>query len=401
MTQQTIVYDAIRTPRGKGKADGRLHEVKPISLLSQQLEALQRRNKLDTSLVSDVVIGCVSAVGEQGGNIAKAASMASKWHESVSGVTLNRFCASGLEAINTAAMKIASGFEDLVVAGGIESMSRVPMGSDGGAWALDPETNLKAGFMPQGIGADLIATIEGFTREEIDAYALSSHTKAAAARSGGYFQKSQIPLYDQNGLLILDYDEMIRADSSIETLAQLKPSFAKMSDMGFAQVAYQRYPEVEKIQHVHTAANSSGISDGAAVVLLGSEKIGLELGLRPRARLVSAAVVGSEPTIMLTGPGPATRLALKKAGLRISDIDLFEVNEAFAAVVLKFQKEMDVPFEKINVNGGAIAIGHPVGASGLRIMMTMMYELRRRGGGRGVAAICGGLTQGEAVIIAA
>lgn len=398
MTQQTIIYDAIRTPRGRGKADGRLHEVKPINLLSQQLKALQARQELDTSLVADLVIGCVSAVGEQGGNIAKAAAMAAHWDMKVSGVTLNRFCASGLEAVNTAAMKIASGFEDLVVAGGVESMSRVPMGSDGGAWAMDPETNLKSGFMPQGIGADLIATKEGFSREDVDKFALRSHEKAAAARSAGYFSKSLIPVYDQNGLLILDQDEMIRPGSKLETMAELKPSFAKMSEMGFAQVAYSRYPEVERINHVHTAANSSGISDGAAVVLLGSEKIGRDLGLKPRARLVSSAVVGTEPTIMLTGPAPATQLALKKAGLRTADIDLFEVNEAFASVVLKFQKDMDIPFEKINVNGGAIAMGHPLGATGAMLVSMLLDELDRRSLRYGVVTLCIGAGMGIASV---
>lgn len=398
MTQQTIIYDAIRTPRGKGKPDGRLHEIKPVDLLSQQLKALEARHKLDTRLVADVVIGCVSAVGEQGGNIAKAATMAAKWDVNVSGLTLNRFCASGLEAVNTAAMKIASGFEDLVVAGGVESMSRVPMGSDGGAWALDPDTNLKSGFMPQGIGADLIATREGFSREDVDRFALRSHEKAAAARAAGYFKQSMIPVCDQNGLLVLEHDEMIRADSKLETLAQLKPSFAKISDMGFAQVAYSRYPDVERIEHLHTAANSSGISDGAALVLLGSEKIGQELGLKPRARLVSAAVVGTEPTIMLTGPAPATRLALKKAGLRPSDIDLFEVNEAFASVVLKFQKDMDVPLEKINVNGGAIAMGHPLGATGAMLVSMLLDELERRQQRYGVVTLCIGAGMGIASV---
>ncbi len=398
MTGHAYIYDAVRTPRGKGKADGKLYEVKPISLLSQQLKVLQKRNNLDTSLVSDVVMGCVTAVGEQGMNIAKSAAMLADWNETVAGVTLNRFCASGLEAINLAAAKVASGYEDLVVAGGVESMSRVPMGMDGGAWAQDPETNLHAGFMPQGLGADLIATLEGFSRDHVDQFALDSHIKAARAEKEGLFKKSQVSVVDQNGLVILDRNEMIRPDSSFAALNQLKASFAKMGDMGFSTVAYQKYRAVERLNYVHTAGNSSGISDGAAAVLVGSKKIGDKLGLAPRARILATAAMGSEPTIMLTGPAPATRLALKKAGLDLKDIDLFEVNEAFASVVLKFQKDTGVPMEKINVNGGAIAMGHPLGATGAILTSTIIDELERRNLRYGVVTLCIGAGMGIATV---
>ncbi len=398
MSKNAFIYDAIRTPRGKGKADGKLREVKPVTLLCRQFQALQQRNQLDTSYVSDVNIGCVSAVGEQGGNIGKTAVMAAGWAQSVAGFTLNRFCASGLEAINVAAAKVASGFEDLVVAGGVESMSHVSMGADGGPWAQDPETNLKAGFMPQGIGADLIATLEGFTREDVDRYALLSHDRAFQARNSNYFKSSLVPVLDQNGLVVLDHDETIRTGGTLATLGQLKPAFAKIADMGFSQVAFQKYPQVERIQHVHTAANSSGISDGAGLVLIGSEKAGRDLGLKPKARIVTTAVVGSEPTIMLTGPTPATLLALKKAGLRVDDIDLFEVNEAFSAVVLKFQKDLQIPIEKINVNGGAIAMGHPLGATGAILTSTLLDELERRQLRYGVVTLCIGAGMGIATV---
>jgi acetyl-CoA C-acetyltransferase len=399
MQRNAFIYDAIRTPRGKGKADGKLYEVKPVTLLKQQLTKLAERNNLPTELISDVIMGCVSAVGEQGMNIAKTAALAAKWSESVPGVTLNRFCASGLEAINMGAMKILSGSDDLVVAGGVESMSRVPMGSDGGPWAQDPETNMAAGFMPQGLGADLIATIEGFTREQVDAYALSSHHKAAKAWQESFFQKSVVPFVDQNGQVILDRDELIRPDTNLESLAQLKPAFAKIGDLGFSQVAYHKYHKVERLQHVHTAGNSSAISDGASVLLLGSEEMGKKLGLTPRGRIVSMATIGSEPTIMLTGPAPATQKALAKAKLSLSDIDLFEVNEAFASVVLKFQKDTNVPLEKINVNGGAIAMGHPLGATGAMLVSTLLDELTRRKLRYGVVTLCIGAGMGTATII--
>jgi acetyl-CoA C-acetyltransferase len=398
MTGHAYIYDAVRTPRGKGKTDGKLYEVKPISLLTQQLKALQKRNNLDTSLVSDVVMGCVTPVGEQGMNIAKSAAMLADFNESVAGVTLNRFCASGLEAINLAAAKVASGYEDLVVAGGVESMSRVPMGMDGGAWAQDPETNLHAGFMPQGLGADLIATLEGFSRDAVDEFAAKSHAKAARAEKEGYFKKSQIPVVDQNGLMILDRNEMIRPDTTPSTLNQLKASFAKMGDMGFSTVAYQKYPAVERLNHVHTAGNSSGISDGASAVLVGSKKIGDQLGLAPRARILATAAIGSEPTIMLTGPAPATRLALKKAGLDFKDIDLFEVNEAFASVVMKFQRDTGVPFEKININGGAIAMGHPLGATGAILTSSLLDDLERLNLRYGVVTLCIGAGMGIATV---
>ena len=398
MSRSAYIYDAIRTPRGKGKADGGLYEVKPVSLLSRQLQTLAERNQLDTNRVSDVVIGCVSAVGEQGGNIAKAAALAAHWPQTVAGSTVNRFCASGLEAVNIAAMKVASGFEDLMVAGGVESMSRVAMGSDGGAWAFDPETNMIAGFAPQGIGADLIATIEGFSRDDVDQFALRSHQKAAAAEAEGRSGASLVPFADQNGVTILGRDELVRKDASAAALGQLKASFAKIGDFGFDGVAYHKYHAVERINHVHTAGNSSGISDGAAVVLIGSEQIGRELGLKAKARVVSAAIVGSEPTIMLTGPTAATRLALSKAGLSFSDIDLFEVNEAFAAVVLKFQKDTGVPFEKINVNGGAIALGHPLGATGAMLTSTLIDELGRRKLRYGVVTLCIGAGMGIATV---
>jgi acetyl-CoA C-acetyltransferase len=399
MQRNAFIYDAIRTPRGKGKADGKLYEVKPVTLLTQQLTKLAERNKLPTEFVSDVIVGCVSAVGEQGMNIAKTAALAARWSESVPGVTLNRFCASGLEAINMGAMKILSGSDDLLVAGGVESMSRVPMGSDGGPWAQDPETNMAAGFMPQGLGADLIATIEGLSRKEVDAYALSSHQKALKAWKEGYFKNSVVPFVDQNGQVILERDELIRPDTSLESLAQLKPAFAKIGDLGFSQVAYAKYHKVERLQYVHTAGNSSGISDGAAALLLGSEEIGIKLGLTPRGRIVSMAAIGSEPTIMLTGPAPATAKALAKAKLSLSDIDLFEVNEAFASVVLKFQKDTQVPMEKINVNGGAIAMGHPLGATGAMLVSTLLDELTRRKQRYGVVTLCIGAGMGIATII--
>ena len=399
MTNEAFIYDAIRTPRGKGKKDGSLYEVKPITLLSSLLTELQSRNDLDTSQVDDVVIGCVTAIGDQGADIAKTATLAANWHENVAGVTLNRFCASGLEAVNMAAMKVRSGWEDLVVAGGVESMSRVPMGSDGGAWALDPQTNLKTGFMPQGIGADLIATIEGFNRESIDNFALHSQKKAAYAQEQGYFKNSLIPVVDQNGVVILNRDEFIRSEATLEALGQLKPSFQMMGEMGFNSVARKKYHTIEKINHVHTPGNSSGIVDGSSLILVGSEAKGLELNLTPRARIVATAVTSTDPTIMLTGPAPAAKKALQKAGLNINDIDLFEVNEAFAAVVMRFQKELNIPDEKVNVNGGSIAMGHPLGATGAMILGTLLDELERRKQRYGLATLCVGGGMGIATII--
>lgn len=399
MTTEAYIFDAVRTPRGRGKKDGSLHSVKPISLLTTVLNALQERNSLDTVHVDDIVMGCVTAVGDQGADIAKTAALAADWDEKVAGVTLNRFCASGLEAVNLAAMKVRSGWEDMVVAGGVEAMSRVPMGSDGGAWATDPATNLHTGFMPQGIGADLIATLEGFSREDVDGFAVKSQQKAANAWANGYFAKSIVPVTDQNGVVILDQDEQIRGSTTVESLASLKPSFQMMGEMGFDGVAREKYHYVEKINHVHHAGNSSGIVDGATAMLIGSEAKGKALGLKPRARIVATAVTSTDPTIMLTGPAPATRKALEKAGMTVDQIDLFEVNEAFASVVMRFQKELSVPDEKVNVNGGAIAMGHPLGATGAMILGTLLDELERRDLRFGLATLCVGGGMGIATII--
>lgn len=396
---EAYIFDAIRTPRGKGKKDGSLYEVKPITLVTTLMHALEARNNLDTSLVEDVILGCVSPLGDQGGDIAKTAAIAAGWSDHVAGVQINRFCASGLEAVNLAAQKIRSGWEDLVVAGGVESMSRVPMGSDGGPWAMDPETNLKSGFVPQGIGADLIATLAGFSRSDVDNFAANSQAKAAAAQAAGRFDKSIVAIKDHAGVTILDKDEFIRAGTTAEKLAGLSPSFEMMGSMGFDAVALQKYPEAEKINHVHHAGNSSGIVDGAALVLIGSEAAGKKMGLKPRAKIIATALVGTDPTIMLVGPAPAARKALEKAGLTIDDIDLFEVNEAFAAVVMRFMAELNVPAEKVNVNGGSIAMGHPLGATGAMILGTMLDELERTGKKRGLATLCVGGGMGIATII--
>ncbi len=396
---EAYIFDAIRTPRGKGKKDGSLYEVKPITLVTTLLKALEQRNHLDTSKVEDVILGCVTPVADQGGDIAKTAVIAAGWSDNVSGVQINRFCASGLEAVNLAAQKVRSGWEDLIVAGGVESMSRIPMGSDGGPWALDPETNLKSGFVPQGVGADLIATLDGYSRADVDAFAVHSQQKAAAAQANGYFDQSIIPVKDSAGVTILDKDEFIRANTTVEGLAKLNPSFEMMGNMGFDAVALQKYPQAEKVNHVHHAGNSSGIVDGAALVLIGSEKIGKALNLKPRAKIIATALVGTDPTIMLTGPAPAARKALDKAGLTIDDIDLFEVNEAFAAVVMRFMTELNVPSEKVNVNGGAIAMGHPLGATGAMIIGTLLDELERRNLKRGLATLCVGGGMGIATII--
>ncbi|MGB3666072.1 MAG: acetyl-CoA C-acetyltransferase [Bermanella sp.] len=399
MSTDAFIYDAIRTPRGKGKKDGSLHAVKPVSLVVGLMKALEERNQLDTSKVEDVVLGCVTPIGDQGADIAKTAALAAGWDEKVSGVQLNRFCASGLEAVNMAAMKVASGWEDLIVAGGVESLSRIPMGSDGGAWAMDPATNFQTGFVPQGVGADLIATLEGFSRDDVDAFAVNSQAKAAAASKSGKFKKSLIPVTDQNGITVLDHDEFIREGTTVESLAGLKPSFQMMGQMGFDDSAKLKYPQVEDINHMHHAGNSSGIVDGAALVLIGNETIGKELGMKPRARIVSVALTSTEPTIMLTGPGPASLKALEKAGLTVDDIDLFEVNEAFASVVMKFQKDLNVPWEKINVNGGAIAMGHPLGATGAMILGTLLDELEAQEKRYGLATLCVGGGMGIATII--
>lgn len=402
---EAFVYDHLRTPRGRGKANGSLHEVKPIDLAVGLLDAVKERNPgLDANRVDDVILGVVSPIGDQGGDIAKSAAIAAGYPDTVAGVQLNRFCASGLEAVNQAAGRVRGGFEDLIIAGGVESMSRVPMGSDGGAWASDPATAFKAGFVPQGIGADLIATIEGWSREDVDAYAAESHHRAAKAQANGYFDGAIVPVKDISGLTVLDRDETVRPGTSVEGLAGLKPSFAQLgADAGFDDVALEKYHWLEKINHVHHAGNSSGIVDGAALTLIGNEQVGKDLGLTPRARVLATAVSGADPIIMLTGPAPAARKALAKAGLEVGDIDLFEINEAFAAQVVADVKGLakdgySLPAEKLNVNGGAIALGHPIGASGARVLITLIHALKQRGLKRGIAALC--LGGAEAVALA-
>jgi len=396
---EAFVYDAIRTPRGKGKKDGSLYEVKPINLLAGLLTELQQRNGFDTAAVDDVVMGIVSPVGDQGAVLPKVAALKAGWDVRCAGLQINRFCASGLEAVNLAAQKVGSGWEDLVVAGGVESMSRVPIGSDGGAWAMDPETNSATAFVPQGIGADLIATLEGFSRQDVDRFALTSQQRASAAQGAGFFERSVVPVRDALGQVILAHDEFIKPHTTLDGLASLKPAFEQMGGMGFDQVALTRYPQVERIHHVHHAGNSSGIVDGAAALLIGSEAAGRSHGLKPRARIVAVALSGADPTIMLTGPMPATRKALAKAGLTVDQIDLFEVNEAFAAVVMRFMKEMQVPHDKVNVNGGAIAMGHPLGATGAMILGTLIDELHRRQLRYGLATLCVGGGMGIATIV--
>ncbi|UOE43064.1 acetyl-CoA C-acetyltransferase [Agromyces larvae] len=394
------IYDAVRTPRGRNRG-GALHGIKPVDLVVGLIDALQERNpSLDAQLIDDIVLGVVSPVGEQGGDIARTAALVAGLPETVAGVQLNRFCASGLEAVNTAAQKVASGFDQLILAGGVESMSRVPIGSDGGAYAQDPTTNYDLYFVPQGIGADLIATIEGFSREDVDAFAVESQRRADEAWRNGWFAKSVVPVKDQNGVTVLDTDEHRRPGSTVATLAELPPAFERPgAEAGFDAVALQKYHHVERVRHVHTAANSSGIVDGAALMLIGSPEIGERLGLAPRARIVSTAVTGSDPTIMLTGPTPATRKALEKAGLTVDDIDLFELNEAFASVVMKWEKDLGIPHENVNVNGGAIALGHPLGATGAMILGTLLDELERRDLRRGLATLCVGAGMGIATVI--
>lgn len=401
MSTEAFIYDAVRTPRGKGKKDGSLHTVKPIDLVVGLMGALAERNGQGIKqLADDVVLGCVTPVGDQGADIAKTAALAAGLADTVAGVQLNRFCASGLEAVNLAAMKVRSGFEDLVIAGGVESMSRIPMASDGGAWAMDPATSLATGFVPQGIGADLIATIEGFSRTDIDSFALQSQKRAAAAQANGYFDKSVVPVKDINGLTVLAKDEFIRGNATLEGLGALQPSFMMMGEMGgFNAVALQKYHWVETINHVHTAGNSSGIVDGAALMLIGNEAAGKKLGLKPRARFLATALSGADPTIMLTGPAPAAYKALEKAGLSVADIDLWEINEAFAAVALRFIKDMGIKDDIVNVNGGAIAMGHPLGATGCMILSTLLDELERRNLKRGLATLCVGGGMGIATII--
>ncbi|MFJ7494232.1 acetyl-CoA C-acetyltransferase [Streptomyces sp. NPDC097727] len=401
MSTEAFVYDAIRTPRGRGKANGALHGTKPIDLVVGLIHEIRSRFPgLDPAAIDDIVLGVVSPLGDQGSDIARIAAIAAGLPDSVAGVQENRFCASGLEAVNLAAAKVSSGWEDLILAGGVESMSRVPMGSDGGAWAMDPMTNFDTGFAPQGVGADLIATIEGFSRRDVDEFAALSQERAAEAWKDGRFARSVVPVKDRNGLVVLDHDEHMRPGTTADSLAALKPSFAAIGEMGgFDAVALQKYHWVEKIDHVHHAGNSSGIVDGAALVAIGNKETGERYGLTPRARIVSAAVSGSEPTIMLTGPAPATRKALAKAGLTIDDIDLVEINEAFAGVVLRFARDMGLSLDKINVNGGAIALGHPLGATGAMILGTLIDELERREKRYGLVTLCVGGGMGVATVI--
>jgi acetyl-CoA C-acetyltransferase len=397
---EAFIYDSVRTPRGKGKKDGALHGVTPLELAATALRALRERNRLDTAQVDDVVLGCVTPVGEQGACIARLAALAADYDQTVSGVQVNRFCASGLEAVNQAAAQVMSGQAELTVGGGVESMSRVPMGSDGGAWPVDPRSAIANYFVPQGISADAIATQSGYSRTDLDAYAVESHRRAAHAAGMGWFQRSLVPVRDLNGLTVLAQDETIRPQTTLETLAALKPSFAAMGEkFGFDAVIRQRYPELERIEHVHHAGNSSGIVDGAAAILIGNRAAGERCGLRPRARLRAFATVGSEPSIMLTGPSYAAEKALRRAGMRSQDIDLFELNEAFAAVVLRFMEVMAVPHDRINVNGGAIAMGHPLGATGAMVLGTLLDELERRDLSTGLATLCVGAGMGIATII--
>ena len=396
---EAFIYEHVRTPRGKGKKDGGLHQATPVWLLRTLFQAMQQRMALDTALVDDVVLGCVTPVGEQGADIARTAVLDAQWAQTVAGVTQSRFCASGLESVNLAAAKVKSGWEDLVVAGGVESMSRWPMGSDGGAWVLDPRVNQTLGFAPQGIGADLIATLEGWGREDVDAFALRSHQRAAAARADGRFARSVVPVHDIAGLPMLDHDETIRADASAQAMASLKPSFAAMGQMGFDATVLRKYTTVEQVNHVHHAGNSSGIVDGAALMLVGSKAGGQAAGLRPRTRIRAAAVIGSEPSIMLTGPTPACRKALAKAGMSAQDVDLWEINEAFAVVPMKTARDLGLDMDRVNVNGGSIAMGHPLGATGCILLGTLLDELERRDLATGAATLCVGGGMGIATII--
>jgi acetyl-CoA C-acetyltransferase len=395
-----FIYDHVRSPRGKGRPDGALHEITPVSLAGQVLAALRDRSGLDTRLVDDVMLGCVSPIGEQGANIARVAALQSGFAESVPGKQLNRFCASGLEAVNTAAALVMSGQADLVVGGGVESMSRVPIGADGGAWPIDPAVAFPHYFVPQGISADLIATLDGYSREDVDSYALESQRRAAEAWANGWFSRSVSPIRDVIGQVVLDRDEYMRPATTMADLTGLKPAFATPGEQGgFDAVAIQRYPQVEAIRHVHTAGNSSGIVDGAAAVLVGSRKMARKLGLGPRARIRAFASIGSEPTIMLTGPAAASRKALKRARMSVTDIDLWEINEAFAAVVLRFLRDMDLPADRVNVNGGAIAMGHPLGATGAVVLGILLDEMERRDLATGLVTLCIGAGMGTATII--
>jgi acetyl-CoA C-acetyltransferase len=395
-----FIYDAIRTPRGRGKADGALHEVTALNLASQALGAIKERNKLDPKLVDDVVLGCVDPVGEAGGDIARVAAINAGYGDEVPGVQINRFCASGLDAVNFAAAEVMSGQHDMTIGGGVESMSRVGIGASGGAWPVDPSIALQSYFVPQGISADLIATKYGFSRDDVDAYAVESQKRAGQSWEEGRFKNSVVAVKDVNGITLLAKDEHMRPTTTMQTLGQLNPSFVQMGEMaGFDAVAVQRYPEFESIKHVHTPGNSSGIVDGAAAVLIGNKDAGKAAGLKPRARIRQFANIGSEPSIMLTGPVPVTEKLLKKAGMKIADIDLFELNEAFASVVLRYMQAFDIPHDKINVNGGAIAMGHPLGATGAMILGTVLDELERRNLQTALVTLCIGVGMGTATII--
>jgi acetyl-CoA C-acetyltransferase len=397
---ECYIYDHVRTPRGRGKKDGSLHEVTALELATQALGAIRDRNGLDTALVDDVVLGCVDPVGEAGGNIARAAVLNADYDETVAGIQINRFCASGLDAMNFAASEIMAGQHDMAIGGGVESMSRVGIGAAGGAWPVDPHIALKAYYTPQGIGADLIATKYGFSRDDVDAYAVESQKRAAAAWKDGRFANSVVEIKDINGMTLLDHDEHMRPDTSMQSLAALKPSFAVMGEQaGFDAVAIQRYPEVEALNHVHHAGNSSGIVDGAAAILLGNETAGKAAGLKPRARIRAFANIGSEPSIMLTGPAEATEKLLARAGMSVADIDLYEVNEAFASVVLRMMQKLDIGHDRMNVNGGAIAMGHPLGATGAILVGTVLDELERRGLGTALITLCIGAGMGTATVI--
>ena len=397
---EAYIYDHVRSPRGRGKSDGSLHAITPINLTSQVLAALRDRNKLDTSIVDDVILGCVAPVGEQGADIARIAVLEADYAQSVPGKQLNRFCASGLEAVNTAAAQVMSGQSDVAIGGGIESMSRVPMMSDGGAWATDPQVAYKTYFVPQGISADLIATKYGISRHDLDTYSAESQKRAAHAWEQGWFNNSIVPVKDRIGRVVLDHDEHMRPGTTAEGLGDLKPAFVIPGEQGgFDAVILQKYPEIESVKHMHTGGNSSGIVDGAAAVLIGHAEAGKRMGLKPRARIRSFASIGSEPSIMLTGPAPATEKVLKRAGMRTSDIDLFELNEAFAAVVLHYMEQLSIPHDKINVNGGAIAMGHPLGATGAMILGTVLDELERRDLSTALVTLCIGGGMGTATII--
>ena len=394
-----FIYDAVRTPRGKGRKDGKLHEVTALSLATQALQAVRDRSNLDTEKVDDVILGCVAPVGEQGSNIARLAVLNAEFAESVAGVQINRFCASGLEACNMAAAQVMSGQSDFAIGGGVESMSRVPMGSDGGSWASDPSIAFKSYFAPQGIGADLIATLGGFTREDVDAYAVESQKRAAQAWAEGRFKKSVVPVKDQLGMTLLDHDEHMRPDTTMQSLGALQPSFAMPGEMAFDAVVQQRYPQVERVNHVHHAGNSSGIVDGAAAVLFGSKEAGDAAGLKPRAKILGFSSIGSEPSIMLTGPALVTEKLLKRLGMSVDDIDIYELNEAFASVVLRMQQKLNIDPAKMNVNGGAIAMGHPLGATGAMLVSTVIDELERSGKETALVTLCVGAGMGTATVI--